>query len=175
MPTRTQGDIEPADRVLAGLELNTPWGEPAEDVTEGDRSPCLQAMPDSPRQLDRICETVAFDALREAPGEARRRAILALRGHGYGETLVQDAALVISELAANAVVHAKSSFSLSMSVCDSTLRIDVADNGPIGGGWAGAAWVARQGHGLGLIDALCTRWGADITAAGKVVWGELGV
>jgi len=34
--------------------------------------------------------------------------------------------------------------------------------------------TATSGRGLGLVAALATRWGADLTADGKVVSAELG-
>ena len=80
---------------------------------------------------------------------------------------------MVTELAANAVVHAESPFSVSVSLREASLRIVVADDDPIATDPTSRHWVARQGRGLGLIDALCTRWGADATDRGKVVWGEL--
>ena len=98
---------------------------------------------------------------------------MALRGRGYDDALIQDAALLVTELAANAVVHAASSFSVSVSLHDSMLRIDVADGRPMTAGRACQEWVPRKGRGLGLIDAICARWGTVMAAEGKVVWGEL--
>jgi len=120
-----------------------------------------------------ICETGELAAECDAPGEARRTIVRALRRQGCGEVLVQDAALVVTELAANAVVHAGSPFSVSVSLREATLRIVVADNGPVATAATSRHLAPRKGRGLGLIDALCTCWGADLTARGKVVWGEL--
>jgi len=174
MPTRTQSDFATVGHVTVGYafsahELEMPWGDFAYDQLDGDPPP-----PDSSAvPSKRICHAVEFDSARDSPGEARRKVVMALRGRGYEEDLVQDAALLVTELAANAVVHAGSSFSVSVSLRDSMLRIDVADSGRVAASRASQEWVPRQGHGLGLIDAICSRWGADTVPEGKVVWGEL--
>lgn len=173
MPTRTQSDIATAGHGMVGYafsahELEMPWGNFAEDQFDGDPPPDSSAVPSK-----RICHAVEFDSARDSPGEARRKVVMALRGRGYEEDLVQDAALLVTELAANAVVHAGSSFSVSVSLRDSMLRIDVADCGRMAANRASREWVPSQGHGLGLIDAICVRWGTDTVPEGKVVWGEL--
>jgi anti-sigma regulatory factor (Ser/Thr protein kinase) len=126
-----------------------------------------------------------FAAEREAPGHARRLVVAALREWGHDEALVQDAALVLSELATNAVVHAGSPFSVAVRAQESVLRVAVQDASPLDAasseqGWApeqgsvtGHGLVARAGHGLGLIDVLATRWGVEASASGKVVWAEI--
>jgi anti-sigma regulatory factor (Ser/Thr protein kinase) len=200
MPTRTQSDITTVGQGLATYELERLWEDLAEDRLAEDRLAedrlaedrlAEDRLAEDPVDGDRpfykrsaarakpirkraeVCRAVEFDAARDSPGEARRKVIMALRGRGCGDVLIQDAAVVVTELAANAVVHASSSFSVSVSLRDSTLRVDVADSRPIAAGQDGKNWVPRQGHGLGLIDAICVRWGTDITAEGKVVWGEL--
>jgi anti-sigma regulatory factor (Ser/Thr protein kinase) len=134
-----------------------------------------------------------FAAERDAPGHARRLVVAALREWGHDEALVQDAALVLSELATNAVVHAGSPFSIAVRAQQSVLRVAVQDASPLDAasldpldaasseqGWApeqgsvtGHGLVARAGHGLGLIDVLATRWGVEASASGKVVWAEI--
>ena len=54
-----------------------------------------------------VVRTFAFS--RDAPAAARHFAVATLRGWGAGD-LADDAALVVTELAANAVVHARSAF-----------------------------------------------------------------
>lgn len=174
MPTRTQSDIAMVGHVMVGHafsahELEMSWGDFAEDQLDGD--PPSSSPPAVGAK--RICHAVEFDAARDSPGEARRKVVMALRGRGYDDALIQDAALLVTELTANAVVHAGSSFSVSVSLRDSMLRIDVADGGSMAAVGTSQEWVPRQGHGLGLIDAICARWGTDTMTDGKVVWGEL--
>lgn len=169
MPMRTQSDSATVGQVPTAQELERLWGDLAGDRLAGD--PPLYRQ--SARYGEQICEAIEFDAVRSSPGEARRQVIMALRRRGWDDVPIQDAALLVTELAANAVVHARSSFSVSVSLSNSTLRVDVADSGPIAPNLTSQELVARPGHGLGLIDAICARWGTDPTAHGKVVWGEL--
>jgi anti-sigma regulatory factor (Ser/Thr protein kinase) len=123
----------------------------------------------------------------EAPGRARRLAVAALRQWSHDESLVQDAALVLSELATNAVVHAGSAFSVAVRAQESVLRVAVQDARPLDvavpervdagapaqGAATGRGLIARTGHGLGLVDMLARSWGVEASASGKVVWAEI--
>lgn len=126
----------------------------------------------SVRQLELAAE---FDAERDAPGRARRMVVAALRRRDYQDRLVQDAALILTELAANAILHAGSPFSVSVSLEGSMLRIAVCDRDPIAGVPAGNELSPRAGRGLGLIDAISAGWGTTAVPGGKVVWAELEV
>jgi hypothetical protein len=168
MPTRTQSNTAPAGHTLAVPRLERLRGEREDDSLEYEMPYKRRSPPAGP-----LCREIEFEAIRDAPGHARRQLVAALRRRGYSDVLVQDAALVLTELAANAIVHAGSPFCVSVSLGESTLRIEVADREPLDTGPDDQAWVPCRRHGLGLIDALCTRWGTDITVAGKIVWGEL--
>jgi MEDS: MEthanogen/methylotroph, DcmR Sensory domain len=111
--------------------------------------------------------TFAFS--REAPAAARHLAVATLNAWGAGD-LAADAALVVTELAANAIVHAHSAFTVILSVHDDLLRISVRDAAPLDGAGLRAAPL----HGLGAVDALASRWGVEsLGAAGKSVWVDL--
>jgi anti-sigma regulatory factor (Ser/Thr protein kinase) len=116
----------------------------------------------------------AFSAERDSPGCARRLVVGALAEWGCDATLVQDAAVVVSELATNAVVHAGSPFSISAELEDGLLRVAVEDACPLSVAMRGGGLEDPQPtHGLGLIEALCARWGVEGSPRGKVVWAEL--
>lgn len=111
----------------------------------------------------------AFALTRESPAQARHFTVGTLRGWGIGE-LCDDAALVVTELAANAVVHARSGFTVSLSARGDRVRISVRDADPRGR----EALVPVPLHGLGAVDALASRWGVEsLGSAGKTVWVEL--
>ena len=111
----------------------------------------------------------AFAFSREAPAAARHFAVATLRAWGVAD-LADDAALVVTELAANAIVHAHSAFTVILSVHDDLLRISVRDATPLDGAGLRAAPL----HGLGAVDALASRWGVEsLGAAGKSVWVDL--
>lgn len=112
----------------------------------------------------------AFACYRDAPAHARHFAVDALRRLGDGD-LADDAALVVTELAANAVVHAGTGFTVAVSAQRDTVRIWVRDARPLP---AGEALIPVPLHGLGAVAALSSRWGVQLLGQdGKVVWAEL--
>src|ERR1700678_1745341 len=106
-----------------------------------------------------------------AVGALRRWAGADLAEHA---DLADDAALVVTELAANAVVHARSGFTVTLSVPGDVLRISVRDASPLPSSGAGPALPPAPLHGLGAVDALASRWGVkSLGNAGKTVWVDL--
>jgi hypothetical protein len=113
-----------------------------------------------------------FSAERSAPGEARDLLRRALQEWGHVGKLVDDAALVVGELAANAVVHARSPFSVLIRMEPTALRLAVGDSHP-SHGLADRGMLPEPTHGLALVDALAERWGVDEAPDSKIVWAEL--
>jgi hypothetical protein len=114
-----------------------------------------------------------FDVDPDSPGRARRLVVDTLRRWGAPNRLVDDVALLVSELATNAVRHADSSFSVTVRASGSTLRVAVHDGAALAGTLSEAWLIPQPLHGLSLVDALCTRWGVEDTRHGKLVWAEL--
>jgi hypothetical protein len=111
--------------------------------------------------------TFAFS--REAPAAARHFTVATLAAWGAAD-FADDAALVVTELAANAIVHAHSAFTVILSALDDLLRISVRDATPLGRNELRAAPL----HGLGAVNAMASRWGVEpLGAAGKTVWVDL--
>jgi hypothetical protein len=111
-----------------------------------------------------------FEAEVSAPRAVRHFVIDTLRQWSFGDDLIDDAALVSSELAANAVVHAGSAFSVALRTNGSLVRIEIQDSCPVGP----SGLTARRERGLGVVACLALRWGVDPSGIGKVVWAELG-
>lgn len=91
---------------------------------------------------------------------------------GLRDDAVDDAALVVTELLANVVMHAGTPFRLTVRLRGPLLHVAVSDGRvgvparaphPIGGGVSG----------LRLVTAVALRWGWTEHAAGKTVWAEL--
>jgi hypothetical protein len=115
----------------------------------------------------------AFALSGDAPAAARHFAVDAVRRLGAAD-LADDAALVVTELAANAVLHAQTGFTVDVAVGPDVLRISVRDAGPVPPGAAGPGLPAAPLHGLGAVDALASRWGVETLGhSGKSVWVEL--
>jgi anti-sigma regulatory factor (Ser/Thr protein kinase) len=115
----------------------------------------------------------SFPADPSSPARARQLVMAALRRWGLSEQLVDDATLIVSELASNAVRHARSCFSVSLELRGSTLRLAAADATPLG--MSTPAWELnpQQLHGLGVIQEISRCWGVQGTRDGKIVWAEL--
>ena len=120
-----------------------------------------------------VTVTRAFAFSADAPAAARHFAVDAVRRLGAAD-LADDAALVVTELAANAVVHARTGFTVDLAAGPDTLRICVRDASPLPPGPAGPGLPAAPLHGLGAVDALASRWGVEpLGHSGKSVWVEL--
>jgi DNA-binding NarL/FixJ family response regulator len=90
------------------------------------------------------------------------------------DSIRDDALLVTSELAANAITHADSACRLRISLTATTLRIDVIDTGSGTPDPQPPSTTEEHGRGLHLVAAVTTAWGLEMVPDdGKVVWAEL--
>lgn len=123
--------------------------------------------------------TGVFVPAPEAVGATRRLVSDAMtewssvRGDLLDDRLVADACLVASEIAANAVTHARSAFEVTVSCSDSAVRVSVSDVGPGTAEEHRGRLLALSGRGLAIVAGLADRWGCDVLPGGKVVWAEL--
>ena len=85
-----------------------------------------------------------------------------------------EALLVVTELAANAVLHAGSSYAVRISSSPGLLRIEVSDDDPGTPEPQPFSSTAETGRGIVLVSAIATSWGIRTDGgAGKVTWAEL--
>jgi anti-sigma regulatory factor (Ser/Thr protein kinase) len=90
------------------------------------------------------------------------------------EDIYEDAAMIVTELVANAVDHARSSSTLTIDLDDHGLRLAVRDTCLAGvPRLAPADPHAPRGRGLQMVDALSTNWGVTRHGDGKTVWAVL--
>ncbi|HEX7131404.1 MAG TPA: ATP-binding protein, partial [Iamia sp.] len=87
--------------------------------------------------------------------------------------LIHSAELVATELATNAVLHGGGEATVAIAVVDGTIRLDVTDESPLAPLVGADSTDGMTGRGLGVVARLATRWGAETTDGGKVVWAEL--
>lgn len=122
-----------------------------------------------------------FSATRRGARLARRLAVhrLDLWGVPYGSPASDTIALVVAELAANAVLHGRvpgRDFELRLRVdhAAGAVRVEVADTHPGRPEPAHRhAAESEGGRGLLLVEALAVRWGVlERTGPGKTVWAE---
>jgi len=121
--------------------------------------------------------TRSFPRHQDAPRAARHFALDLLRSwrieQRCGVNLASDVAIVVSELAANAVRHARSGFTVSLTLAADAVWIRVEDARPLAGLRGDPPLPVSPDHGLGLVDAVSARWGVQPADGGKTVWAEL--
>jgi hypothetical protein len=106
-----------------------------------------------------------LDSAREA-----RHFVLSQLGSPADRALASDAAIVIAELAANAILHARSAFTVAVSHPGDAVRIAVRDATPLADG---ERLVTATGHGLDVVAKIAARWAVEPLPDGKVIWAEL--
>lgn len=87
--------------------------------------------------------------------------------------LAWSAALLVSELAANACLHARTQLVVTLSRTLDGVRLEVRDGSSVVPRMRRYAEEATTGRGLRLVGDLARRWGVEQVAGGKVVWAEL--
>ncbi len=87
------------------------------------------------------------------------------------EELTMTTELVVSELVANVVRHARGPYRLRL-LRSRSLVCEVFDASLTTPRPRRAAWTDEGGRGLQLIAALCDRWGTRSVTTGKVIWTE---
>lgn len=91
----------------------------------------------------------------------------------YTEEVRDTVALLVSEVATNALVHGRGDVEVRVVPQEGVLRVEVADDDPALPRPRTAGTDAEGGRGLALVDALASAWGTTETAQGKVVWFEV--
>jgi CheY-like chemotaxis protein len=105
---------------------------------------------------------------------AQARRFVVERCFEWGRSsIADDAAIVVSELVANALVHVRSACELTVGLRGDVLRIDVADHGCGMPDVQHATSEDDHGRGLLLVSILCAAWGTEPHDGGKSVWAEL--
>jgi hypothetical protein len=114
-------------------------------------------------EIQLACEPTSVPRARHFVSEALFRA-------GCPDSVIDQAALLVSELATSSVLHAREDFRIRLSLGE-IVRIEISDDLP-----SLPAAPDRSGEpklSLYLLDAIADRWGWDPTDEGKVVWCEL--
>jgi len=104
----------------------------------------------------------------------RRYAVDACRSLGWAK-FADTVALLVSEVATNAVVHGYGS-EIRVRVLDRglRLRVEVSDGSRDLPAPRDAPARAENGRGLTFVENLAAGWGTDTSPQGKTVWFEVG-
>lgn len=100
-----------------------------------------------------------------------RRAVLDTLDKWGHEGLREDAALLVSELVTNAVVHGGGKVEVAVLLIADRVRVEVHDHGK--GLPVGPDEPDESGRGLLIVDAVASAWGVEAGDDGKRVWFEL--
>jgi anti-sigma regulatory factor (Ser/Thr protein kinase) len=114
-----------------------------------------------------------FPCRDDSPRAARHFVSAALEGWGVSGDLLDDAALIVTELASNALLHARSESTVTVALAGPTVCLSVRDHSAVLPTRRPAGALESSGRGLGMVAAISRRWGADLVDEGKVVWAEL--
>ena len=104
-----------------------------------------------------------------------RKVRAAVAGHLTGCPVADDAILIASEIASNAIMHSASNgqfLTIRVSTCPRHVQIECQD---LGGPWNRKPAADRQ-HGLNIVEALTGpgNWGTKTTSDGdRIVWARL--
>jgi len=117
-----------------------------------------------------VSDARSFAGTPEAVAEARR--FVVDRCADLPKPIVDDLAVMVSELATNCVRHAATDFTVSVDRARRRIRVEVSDKG------SGVPSVRRpnpsevSGRGLQIVEALSDSFGVEATggAPGKTVW-----
>lgn len=87
-----------------------------------------------------------------------------------------DVTLLVNELATNAVLHARSPFTVTLIRRGCRLRVEVFDDNSRLPNFALVPPDANSGRGLTLVQALAGAWGVEThVESGKTIWFEVGL
>lgn len=124
-------------------------------------------------------QTLRLPWAQRSGREARYALVSSLRDLDVDPTVVDEAEIVISELVANAVRHAKpladGTIRVNWTVRAGVVEVEVTDGGgPTIPRPAPRALWAATGRGLRIVRGLAHEWGVLEDRAGRTVWVSLG-
>jgi hypothetical protein len=106
-------------------------------------------------------------------GEARTFVRRVLVDWGLDDT-IDVVTLLVSELATNAVLHARTAYAVVLSKGIGDLRVEVLDGSSVPPRHRQNSAAAATGRGVAMVDQLATSWGthqsAELAGFAKGVW-----
>ena len=102
---------------------------------------------------------------------ARARLLVRSSHAEVASGMVERVELVVSELASNAVEHAKTPFGVRLIIGD-PMRLEVTDGSREPPLVRKPAHLSVDGRGLLIVAAAADRWDYELIAGGKMVWAE---
>ena len=100
---------------------------------------------------------------------ARRFVQSQLEGWGHDEA-AWTAAQIISELATNCALHARTEYTVTVTVQGDCARLEVRDGSPVNPRPRAYGATATTGRGLQLVGEFARDWGVEQVPPGKSIW-----
>jgi anti-sigma regulatory factor (Ser/Thr protein kinase) len=101
-----------------------------------------------------------------------RRALEDIEAGPAGDGLVDNLIMAANELTTNAVLHARTEFTVRVLIDADRVRIEVSDGNTRMPQPCLAPADATSGRGLAIVDGSGLQWGAERHTRGKTVWVE---
>jgi anti-sigma regulatory factor (Ser/Thr protein kinase) len=117
-------------------------------------------------------EAQSFPCHKESAADARHFVVDLLRRWGLSG-LSDHGALAVTELSANAILHAKTPFTVTVALRPGAVRIAVADGDRTLPTVRTVSPLASTGRGLTIVAGVAAAVGSDQEANGKTVWADL--
>jgi len=115
------------------------------------------------------------ELVADADAPRKARDALTFAASGLPEPVQEEAALLVSELVTNSVIHGNSDaedvIGLLISVGRAKLRVEVADRSE--GVAERRPTSSDGGYGLTLVDAIASRWGSEQRDGLNITWFDL--
>jgi len=80
------------------------------------------------------------------------------------------AAQIVSELASNCALHARTDYTITLTADDNEVRIEVRDGSPVVPRQRSYGATSTTGRGLQLVAQMAREWGVTPASTGKAVW-----
>jgi len=144
------------------------------------QGPQARVFADVPAAHTGIADRLSRDDRMQARLEPRPASVRAARAlvteacaAWHLPELLADTWLIVSELAANAVEHARTDFVVTVSCRGARLHVAIHDYVSRFPSPAERDLVSERGRGLRLVHTVAAAWGAMPTRDGKVVWATV--
>lgn len=142
-------------------------------MTRADRSYSLAVMAASTDPSEPGA-TLSLSAAGSAPSQARRFVTRQLRAWALPQC--EDvAALVVSELVTNALLHARTDMVVALRRSNGSVLVEVTDGSTVQPAERHFSVHAGTGRGLNLVASVAQDWGVRREQSGKTVWAALSV
>jgi anti-sigma regulatory factor (Ser/Thr protein kinase) len=121
-------------------------------------------------------QTVAYNEFvpsKDCVGEVRLFVADVLAASDVDADYVFECQLVADELAANAVLHAQSNFSVAVELTESFVRIAVRDDSNEPPVQQHGPLESQHGRGLIIVSGTASGWGTIPLGRGKETWADV--